>query len=407
MTAPPSPAVAAAREPLPETVVEVSVVMPCLNEQDTIGTCIQRAAEALEEQGIAGEIIVADNGSTDNSAAIARGLGARVVHQDERGYGAAYMKGIAAARGRFIVIGDSDNTYDFKELPRLIGPLRQDADLVVGSRFRGRILPGAMPWANRYLGNPVLTGMLNLLFRQRISDAHSGLRAFTRSAYDRMQLQTTGMEFASEMLIKAALSGLRVTEVPITYHPRLGASKLQRVGDAWRHIRFMLLFSPAYLFLLPGAVAMVVGLIVTLALVRGPIYLGGPGGFYVGIHFQVLGCLLAVVGQQMVSFGLSARAYAFSEHLINRDEWLLRFMHLYSLERGLLLGGLLAAVGLVTFVYILAQWLAGDVRFDALIHLHEAIGAATLMMMGAQIIVASFFISLLDLHRQHHSHFGD
>lgn len=382
----------------------VSVVMPCLNEKDTIGACIARATEALASAGLAGEVIVADNGSTDGSVELARAAGARVVHQPARGYGAAYMKGIAEARGQYIVMGDSDNTYDFADLPRLVEPLRQGYDLVMGSRFRGTILPGAMPWANRYLGNPLLTGLLNLLFGLRISDAHSGLRAFTRDAYAHMQLQTTGMEFASEMVIKASMARLKITEVPITYYPRLGSSKLQPVGDAWRHVRFMLLFSPAYVFLLPGAIALFVGLALTLALVRGPLYLGE---LYLGIHFMVLGSLLAVLGMQMLSFGISARAYAFNEHLIQQDQLVQGFLSRYSLERGVTLGVLLGSLGFVLLVRILLQWLAGDSNFGALIHLHEAIAASTLTIVGAQIVISSFFISLLSLHRQHHLTFTD
>lgn len=406
MSAPPAPAVRdtaaegapqLAEQPQPElSAVQVSVVMPCLNERGTIGICVERALRALQAAGIQGEVVVADNGSTDGSVEIAQGLGARVVHQGLRGYGAAYMTGIATAVGDYILIGDSDNTYDFMDLPRLIEPLRQGTDLVLGSRFMGRILPGAMPWAHRYIGNPILTGMLNRLFGLKITDAHSGLRAFTRRAFDRMQLQTPGMEFASEMVIKASLARLKITEVPITYHPRQGTSKLQPLGDAWRHVRFMLLFSPGYVFLLPGILAVLVGLVVTAALVRGPFYLGST---YIGIHFQVLGSLLAVLGQQMITFGLSARAYAFSEHLVSRDRWVDRFLKYYSLERGLVAGGACAAAGLATFVYILVQWLAGDVRFNDLIHLHEAIAASTLTMMGAQLMAASFFLSLLELHR--------
>jgi glycosyltransferase involved in cell wall biosynthesis len=383
----------------PAEAVEVSVVMPCLNEKDTIGACIELASAALAEAGLSGEVIVADNGSTDGSVDIATASGARVVHQAARGYGAAYMKGIAEARGRYIVIGDSDNTYDFRDLLRLVAALRQDYDLVVGSRFRGTILPGAMPWANRYIGNPLLTGLLNLLFGLRVSDAHSGLRAFSRDAYDRMQLQTTGMEFASEMLIKASMARLRVTEVPITYYPRVGNSKLQPVGDAWRHIRFMLLFSPAYVFLLPGLAALLGGLLLTFALVRGPLYLGR---LYVGIHYMVLGSLLAVLGMQMLVFGISARAYAFSENFIKRDRLVQVFLSRYTLERGLTLGLALGGLGLTLLIYILFRWLLGDASFGALIHLHEAIAASTLTSLGAQIVIASFFISLLSLHRQHH-----
>ncbi len=383
-------------ETAPAGAVEVSVVMPCLNEQESIGRCVQRALDALQRQDLAGEVIVADNGSTDGSIEIAERLGARVVHQTERGYGAAYMKGIGAARGRYVLIGDSDSSYDFDDLPRLIEPLRQGYDLVIGSRFLGKIMPGAMPWANRYIGNPILTGLLNALFKLKISDAHSGMRAFTREAYARMALRTPGMEFASEMVIKASLSRLKIAEVPITYYPRGGISKLDRLGDGWRHVRFMLLFSPSYIFMLPGVMAMLVGLVLTLALVRGPFYLAN---YYVGIHFMVFGSLLAVLGQQMLTFGLSARAFAFSEHLVNRDRWLDRFMHYYSLERGLLLGGAFSLAGLLVFLYILLQWLAGDARFNDGIHLHEAIAASTLMIMGFQVIAASFFLSLLELHR--------
>jgi glycosyltransferase involved in cell wall biosynthesis len=397
------PAAALAADPLAET-VEVSVVMPCLNEKDTIGACITRAAATLAGAGLQGEVIVADNGSSDGSVEIAHAAGARVVHQPARGYGAAYMQGIAAARGRYIVIGDSDNTYDFTDVPRLVAPLRQGYDLVMGSRFRGTILPGAMPWANRYIGNPILTGLLNVLFGLRISDAHSGLRAFTRDAYGRMQLQTTGMEFASEMVIKASMARLKIAEVPITYHPRLGNSKLQPLGDAWRHVRFMLLFSPAYLFLLPGAAALAGGLLLTIALMRGPIYLGG---LYIGIHYMVLGSLLAVLGMQMLSFGISARTYAFSEHFIERDRLVQRFLSQYSLERGLALGLVLGTLGLVLFLWILFRWLSGDASFGALVHLHEAIAASTLTILGAQIVISSFFISLLSLHRQHHLTFTD
>ena len=222
--------------------VELSVVMPCLNEEATIAACIQKAWTALEKMGVTGEIIVADNGSTDHSVAIAQSLGARVVHQFCRGYGAAYQAGIAAARGKSIVIGDSDDTYDFSEIDRFLQPLGKGYHFVIGSRFRGEIRPGAMPWLHRYIGNPFLTGMLNLLFKAGVSDAHCGMRAFTREAYDTMQLQTTGMEFASEMVVKAAKTGLRIAEVPITYYPRKGESKLHSFRDGWRHLRFMLGF---------------------------------------------------------------------------------------------------------------------------------------------------------------------
>ncbi|MBP7691258.1 MAG: glycosyltransferase family 2 protein [Anaerolineales bacterium] len=380
--------------------VEVSIVMPCLNEHETVGACVRKAREALAANQLAGEVIVADNGSTDGSIELAEQNGARVVHQTLRGYGAAYMKGVAHARGRYIVIGDSDDTYDFGDVPRLLERLRAGDDVVLGSRFMGQILPGAMPWANQHIGNPILTTMLNRLFHLKISDAHSGLRAFTRPAWDKMQLQTPGMEFASEMLIKAAFRRLRISEVPITYHPRMGDSKLNPLNDAWRHIRFMLLFSPTYLFMLPGALALTLGLVLTGALMAGPLQLGG---LYIGVHYLVLGSLLSVLGLMMLSFGLSAKAFAFSENLLENERWIERFFEAFSLERGLAAGGLLALAGLVILVTILAQYLAGfqPERFNQLINLHQAIAASTLLMLGAQIMASSFFISLLEIHRQH------
>lgn len=220
--------------------IEISVVMPCLNEEETLGICIEKAQSTLKSLGIVGEVIIADNGSTDNSVAIAQQLGARVVHQSTRGYGAAYLAGFAAAKGQYIVMGDSDDTYDFTDINRFIMPLKEGYDMVMGNRFKGDILPGAMPWANRYIGNPLLSGMLRVLFRTSISDAHCGMRSFTAAAYKQMDLKTTGMEFASEMVIKAIEANLKIQEIPITYHPRSGNSKLNAIRDAGRHVIFML-----------------------------------------------------------------------------------------------------------------------------------------------------------------------
>lgn len=220
--------------------IEVSVVMPCLNEEETLGICIEKAQNTMQSLNIQGEVVVADNGSTDASVEIAERLGALVVHQSTRGYGAAYLAGFAAAQGQYIVMGDSDDTYDFTDLKRFITPIQNGYDLVIGNRFKGKILPGAMPWARRYIGNPVLSGMLRLLFGTYISDSHCGMRAFTADAYKRMSLKTTGMEFASEMVIKAVETKLKILEIPITYYPRGGESKLNAIQDAWRHIRFML-----------------------------------------------------------------------------------------------------------------------------------------------------------------------
>lgn len=238
---------------------DISVVMPCLDEQDSVGQCVRAALQGIARSGLTGEVVVCDNGSTDASVARAVEAGARVVHQPLRGYGSAYRKGFTYARGRLLVMGDSDGSYDFSQLPQLVDRLERGADYVLGSRLAGEILPGAMPPLHRYVGNPLLTAVLNRFFDLRVSDAHSGMRAFTREAYDRLDLATEGMEFASEIVINAAQAGLRVEEVPITYSPRIGTSKLHSFRDGWRHLRFMLLLCPRYLFLLPGIAMFVLG----------------------------------------------------------------------------------------------------------------------------------------------------
>lgn len=226
--------------------IEISVVMPCLNEEETLGICIEKAQSTLKSLDICGEIVVADNGSTDTSVKIAEELGARVVHQSTRGYGAAYLSGFATAKGQYIVMGDSDDTYDFTDLERFITPLQEGYDFVIGNRFKGEILPGAMPWANRYIGNPILSGILRILFGTHLADSHCGMRSFTAAAYEQMDLKTTGMEFASEMVIKAVETDLKILEIPITYHPRGGESKLNAIRDALRHLRFMFTYKLTY-----------------------------------------------------------------------------------------------------------------------------------------------------------------
>lgn len=284
--------------------VDISVVMPCLNEADSVGICVQKALEGIRRTGLRGEVIVSDNGSTDGSPAIAREAGARVVLQPARGYGNAYLKGFSEARGRYIVMGDSDNTYDFTELADLVQPLADgSADYVLGSRFGGEILKGAMPWTHRYVGNPVLTWVLNQFFGLRSSDAHSGMRAFTREALDRMGLCCEGMEFASEIVVKAARAELRVSEVPIRYHPRIGESKLNGIRDAWRHLRFMLLLSPKYLFIIPGLVFFLVGFLGQSVLLVGSVSVGHHS---LQVHFSILFALLTLAGSQAVIFGVFA-----------------------------------------------------------------------------------------------------
>ncbi|MDI6735900.1 MAG: glycosyltransferase family 2 protein [bacterium] len=312
--------------------MEVSVVIPCLNEEKTIGICIQKAMKAIKNKGVTGEVIVVDNGSTDNSSNIAKSMGARVIYQPVMGYGSAYLMGLEEAKGKYIIMADADDTYDLQELGEFLDSLKSGYEFCIGSRFKGKILSGAMPWLHRYIGNPILTGLLNLFFGAKISDAHCGLRAVTKEAYKKMNLKTLGMEFASEMVIKALKLKLKIKEIPLTYYPRQGESKLNSFRDGWRHLRFMLLYSPTYLFLIPGLVMFFPGLVILLVLLPGPLILGK---LFFDIHYMVLGSLLAILGFQTINLGLYAKAYSLTEHFEENDrviEWFLRY---FNLERGL------------------------------------------------------------------------
>ena len=381
-----------AHEPPPAS-PEISVVMPCLNEAASVGTCIEKAWEGIKRTGLTGEVVISDNGSTDDSIEVATAAGARVVRQPARGYGNAYRKGFAEARGRFIIMGDSDGSYDFTQLDRLIEPLRDGAyDYVLGSRFAGQILPGAMPWTHRYIGNPVLTGVLNRLFKVDSSDAHSGMRAFTADAYRRMALQSEGMELASEIVINAAKAGLRGTEVPITYHPREGESKLNSMRDGWRHLRFMLLRSPNWLFVGPGIAMFVLGLVGQALLLPGPLNLGFHA---LDVHFSVLFALLAILGYQTLLFGVFARTCLPAEGGKDRlQRW---FERNYSLERGLISGGVMFLVGFVIDAAIFVHWLRQGL--GPINSLRPALLAMTLMMVGAQTGFAAFFLGLFRIDR--------
>lgn len=371
-------------------VVDVSVVMPCLNEAATVARCVETARRALERAKLAGEVVVADNGSTDGSAEIAERAGARVVRATTLGYGAAYLAGIAEVRGRYLVLGDADGTYDFDAVPEFVAALKAGSDVVLGSRFRGTILPGAMPWLHRYIGNPVLTRILGLFFGQRVSDAHCGLRAMTREASERMQLRTSGMEFASEMVAMALRQGLRVSEIPIVYHPREGESKLRSFRDGWRHLRFMLLLSPTPLFLLPGLAAIAVGLAGLLALLPGPVRVGA---LTFDFHFMFVASALAILGVQLVVLGLAAKTYARAEHLVRGDRWLAFLDRWFTLERGLLAGLAVLGAGLAINARILLLWLAES--RGALFAVRPALVGLTLLVVGAQMVFGSFFISVL------------
>ena len=368
---------------------ELSVVMPCLNEQDSIVICVERALAGIERSGLSGEVVVCDNGSVDDSVERAITAGARVVHQPLKGYGSAYRKGFEYARGRYLVMGDSDGTYDFSQLGALVSKLRNgETDYVLGSRFTGTIMPGAMPWLHRRVGNPILTGLLNLFFGLNVSDAHSGMRAFTREAYDRLGLATEGMEFASEIVINAAHAGLRVSEVPITYHPRTGESKLHSFRDGWRHLRFMLLLAPKYLFLIPGLLLLALGFGTQIA-VMPTLHLGFSR---LGPHFAIFGALCAILGFQAVLFGVFTKAYTRVKRPDYIDGTLAALDRYFTLERGLVLGGAYFVAGLAIDVWILSDWLAS--HGGPLDAIRPALLALTFMTMGAMTAFGSFFLSL-------------
>jgi glycosyltransferase involved in cell wall biosynthesis len=372
--------------------VVISVVMPCLDEEETIGACVEKAFEGIRRAGLPGEVIVSDNGSTDRSVEIARELGARVINQPNRGYGNAYRAGFDAARGKYIVMGDSDDTYDFTEIDKFIEKLREGNEYVLGSRFNGQILPGAMPWLHQYIGNPVLTGILNFMFGLRSSDAHSGFRAFSKDAYRRMRLQTTGMEFASELVINAARAKLKVAEVPIVYYPRGGESKLRSFRDGWRHLRFMLMYSPDHLFLVPGAVLFLVGLIGMLTLLPGPKVING---HVVDYHFMFVFSSLTIVGFQVLLTGFYAKAYAFTHRFAPDDRMIQLFYRHFSLEEWLIGGFLIFLLGLGIDVAIVLQWAQNG--FKNLFAVREALLALTLTVVGLQLVFSSFLLSILNI----------
>jgi glycosyltransferase involved in cell wall biosynthesis len=370
----------------------VSVVIPCLNEEENIEACVAQALAAMASADIAGEVVVSDNASTDRSAELAGAAGARVVHEPRRGYGSAYMAGFAAARGKYIVMGDADLTYDFNEIPRFVEELDKGAELVMGDRM-DNIQPGAMPWLHRYVGNPVLSGILNGFFKTGISDAHCGMRALRRDVLPRLDLRTTGMEFASEMVIRAGKEKLRIAEFPIDYHPRGGESKLNTWRDGWRHLRFLLVHSPTHLFVLPGLMLSIIGLLIALISVSNVEVFGRQWQ----LHTTVGGSMLMIVGVQIVALGLCAHAYG-SYFMGEKDAWFDRMRARYRLEHGLLLGAASAAVGLISGLVILGIWINSG--FGSLSEERLAILATTLVVIGLQTVFSSFLLSILGLRRR-------
>jgi glycosyltransferase involved in cell wall biosynthesis len=384
--------------PSPPERPEISIVLPCLNEEAAIGNCIDVLQQIITRHHLSAEIVVVDNASTDRSAEIARAHGARVVYQPVRGYGNAYLKGFAEARGTYIVMADADNTYDLSEINDFVELLRKGYDLVIGNRFAGRMARGAMTFSHRYIGNPVLSGLLRLFFRTRVRDAHCGMRAFTRSAHQRMRLRTGGMEFASEMVINSAKAKLKITERPISYAPRIGESKLRTVRDGWRHLRFILIYSPTHLFLLPGLVLLLVGLGVEAVLAPGPLPLFG---HIWDVHTMLLASVVALMGVQIIMLGLFARFFSLTEELDGEHDRVLRLItRVYTLERGLALGGLIFLLGIAADAFVLVNWIASGMGQLALVR--PTVLGSTGIAIGTEIMFGSFFLSFLQFRKTLH-----
>ena len=370
----------------------MSVVIPCLNEEGSIERCVRQAQRALAELDVAGEVIVADNGSEDRSAELAKDAGALVVFEERRGYGSAYLAGFAAAAGDYIVMVDADLTYDFGDIPRFVAELENGAELVMGDRMKG-IQPGAMPWLHRYVGNPALSGVLNLFFRTGVRDAHCGMRAVRRDVLPRLDLRTTGMEFASEMVVRAGKEQLDIAEIPIHYHAREGDSKLSSFRDGWRHLRFLLVHSPNWLFIAPGAVMAFLGVLVAATVALQIDVFGREWD----LHTMVAGALFMIVGTQVLGLGLCAHAYG-TYFMAERDPWFDRMRARFRLEHGLILGGTIALAGIVIFGIIMITWI--DRGFGSLSEERLAVLAATLIIVGIQIFFSSFLLSILGLRRR-------
>jgi len=391
---------AVAVEPLPP---EVSVVMPCLNEADTVAVCVDKAIRALRARGMAGEVIVADNGSTDGSQELARQAGARVVHVPHRGYGHALMGGIAAARGRYVVMGDADDSYDFGELPVFVEKLREGHDLVQGCRLPGgggRILPGAMPFLHRVLGNPLFSLLTRWWFHVDVHDVYCGLRGFTRQGYHALDQRCTGMEFATEMVLKAARFRLKIAEVPITLHPdgrKAHRPHLKTFSDGWRTLRFYLMYAPKWLFLQPGFALMALGL-VGYSLAWPGLTLGG---VTFGLNTLMVASLALLVGYESVMFAIGTKTFAIREGFVPRDRRMESFHRVCTLERGLMAGAATVAGGVAMILVAVGQWLSvdfGDLNYDRTTR--WVIPGATLTALGFQTVLSSFFVSILNMLRR-------
>jgi len=380
--------------------IELSVVMPCLNESATVASCVRQALGAMQQHGLRGEVVVADNGSTDGSRQLAEEAGARVVAVEKRGYGSALRSGIAAARGRFVLMGDADQSYDFTHLDRYVEKLREGYDLVMGNRFRGGILPGAMPPLHRYLGTPVLTAIMRLFFKSPVGDINCGLRGFRKDAIESLGLRTLGMEYASEMIVKASTFGLRIAEIPTTLSPdgRGRAPHLNTWRDGWRHLRFLMLYSPRWLFFYPGLALLAFGSALGTLLLRGPLVIGGVA---FDVNTLLFAAMAILIGFQSVVFAMFTKVFAISEGLLPEDPRLSRAFRYITLESGLLAGGLLVLTGGGAWVFSLAYWRSQHFGpLDPAQTLRIVIPGVVCFTLGFQIILSSFFLSVLGMSRR-------
>ncbi|MGK7346825.1 MAG: glycosyltransferase family 2 protein [Candidatus Nitrospinota bacterium M3_3B_026] len=371
---------------------KISAVMPCLNEEETVGVCVEKAFRAFEMMGVDGEVVIGDNGSTDESREIAEKLGARVVVERRRGYGSALTAAIEAARGKYIIMADADDSYDWLGIEPLYRKLENGADVVIGNRFSGGIKPGAMPFLHRYIGNPVLSFLARTISKAPVGDFHCGMRGFTKEAYRRMGLRTPGMEFATEMIIRAARAGLKIEEAPVVLYPdkRSRPPHLRTFHDGWRHLRFIMTYGPNYLYMIPGAALFLAGTALQLLLYKGSVVISG---FYMGVHFLALGCLMTLVGFNVINLGVLAKVMMSIQAPDARDRlvgWLLKN---FSLETGLIAGGALLAAGGAIDVALLWKWLAYDAPMEGSVHI--AFVATSAIAVGVSVVFSSFLIGML------------
>jgi len=372
---------------------KISIILPCLNEELTIGDCLDSIKKIIKKDNLNAEIIVVDNGSIDKSQEIIKQKKVKLVKENKKGYGSAYLRGFKEARGDYIFIADSDGTYDFHEIPKFINELKKGQDFVIGNRFSGNIEKNAMPWSHRYIGNPVLSQILRFFFKTKIKDSHCGMRAITKKAFEKLNLKTTGMEFASEMVIKALKNKLKIKELPISYHKRKGSSKLNSFSDGWRHLRFLLLHSPNYLFLFPGLFLIIFGILIMSLILLNKLIL-------FGIQFQThpmfIGSILVILGYQLILTGIFAKIYLHN-YLKEKDKKLEKLFRFLSLEKSILIGFILSLTGVLIYLNILIIWV--NKNFGELNTINISIFALTFIVLGIQTIFAGFFFSILGIER--------